>query len=92
MSNIGKPLAKDLADVAKHVKARLFDEERKKRIFNPTTRTIGVSYVLISVESGILNSGSLKFLYIEYFFYIIHNIFNYLGNSTFQYVEFFFIL
>jgi hypothetical protein len=44
MINIGKPLPKDHAEVAKHVKARLFDEERKKRIFNPTTRTIGVSY------------------------------------------------
>lgn len=44
MSNIGKPLAKDHAEVAKHVKARIFDEERKKRIFNPATRTIGVSY------------------------------------------------
>jgi len=44
MLNIGKPLPKDHAEVAKHVKARLFDEERKKRIFNPTIRTIGVSY------------------------------------------------
>ncbi|XP_026806680.1 RIB43A-like with coiled-coils protein 2 [Rhopalosiphum maidis] len=42
MINIGKPLPKDHAEVAKHVKARLFDEERKKRIFNPTTRTIGI--------------------------------------------------
>jgi len=43
MAYIGKPLAKDHAEVAKYVRARLFDEERKKRIFNPTTRTIGVS-------------------------------------------------
>jgi len=51
MLNIGKPSAKDHAEVAKHVKARLFDEERKKRIFNPTTRTIGVSYyIIITVE------------------------------------------
>ncbi|CAI6375431.1 unnamed protein product [Macrosiphum euphorbiae] len=42
MLNIGKPSAKDHAEVAKYVKARLFDEERKKRIFNPTTRTIGI--------------------------------------------------
>lgn len=44
MLNIGKPSPKDHAEVAKHVRARLFDEERKKRIFNPAIRTIGVSY------------------------------------------------
>lgn len=44
MLNIGKPLLKDHTEVAKQTKARLFDEERKKRIFNPVARTIGVSY------------------------------------------------
>jgi len=44
MINIGKPSPKDYAEMYKYEKARLFDEERKKRIFNPTLRTIGVSY------------------------------------------------
>lgn len=44
MFNSGKPLPKDHAEVAKRVRASLFHEERKKRIFNPATRTIGVSY------------------------------------------------
>jgi len=43
MFNIGKPLPKDHAEVARRTKARLSDEERKKRIFNPVARTIGVS-------------------------------------------------
>uniref|UniRef100_A0A2S2RAY2 RIB43A-like with coiled-coils protein 2 n=1 Tax=Sipha flava TaxID=143950 RepID=A0A2S2RAY2_9HEMI len=42
MFNAGKPLPKDHAEVAKRVKASLFHEERKKRIFNPATRTIGI--------------------------------------------------
>jgi len=46
ISNIRKPLAKDHAEVAKHVKARIFDEEREKRISNPATGIIGVSYLL----------------------------------------------
>lgn len=44
MLNFGKPSPKDHSEIAKRTKARLFDEERKKRIFNPATRTIGVSY------------------------------------------------
>lgn len=47
MLNSGKPLPIDYDEVAKQTKARLFDEERKKRIFNPAARTIGVSYLVI---------------------------------------------
>lgn len=43
MLNFGKILPKDRAEMAKRTNARLYDEERKKRIFNPATRTIGVS-------------------------------------------------
>lgn len=43
MLNSAKPLPKDHAEVAKRIRARLFDEERKKRIFNATARTIGVN-------------------------------------------------
>jgi len=43
MFSFGKPLPNDHSEVAKQTKSRLFDEERKKRIFNPATRTIGVS-------------------------------------------------
>lgn len=44
MLSSGKPLPIDHYEVAKQTRARLFDEERKKRIFNPASRTIGVSY------------------------------------------------
>lgn len=43
MFNLGKPSLKDHTEVAKLERARLCDEERKKRIFNPATRIIGVS-------------------------------------------------
>lgn len=43
MLNLGKSLPKDHIEVSKITKTRLRDEERKKRIFNPTIRTIGVS-------------------------------------------------
>lgn len=43
MLNFGKILPKDRSELAKQTRARLYDEERKKRIFNPVTRTIGVS-------------------------------------------------
>jgi len=46
MLNFGKPLPKDHVEVAKRTEARLFDEERKKRIFNPATRIIGVNVIL----------------------------------------------
>lgn len=42
MFSFGKPLPKDHVEVAKRTRARIFEEERKKRIFNPHTRTIGV--------------------------------------------------
>ncbi|VVC32245.1 RIB43A [Cinara cedri] len=42
MLNLGKPSPKDRAEIVKITKARLYDEERKKRIFNPTTRIIGI--------------------------------------------------
>ncbi|XP_050434717.1 RIB43A-like with coiled-coils protein 2 [Adelges cooleyi] len=42
MLNFAKPLPKDHAEVARQIKSRLFDEERKKRIFNPASRTIGI--------------------------------------------------
>lgn len=44
MFNCEKPLPKDRAEMAKRVRASLFHEERKKRIFDPATRIIGVSY------------------------------------------------
>lgn len=44
MSNMKKPLPKDYAEVAMFLKTRLSEKERKRRIFNPQTRTIGVSY------------------------------------------------
>lgn len=43
MLNFGRPLPKDHAEIAKQTRARLFDEARRKRIFNPHIRTIGVS-------------------------------------------------
>ncbi|XP_050546660.1 RIB43A-like with coiled-coils protein 2 [Daktulosphaira vitifoliae] len=42
MLNFAKPLPKDHAEVAKRIKSKLFDEERKKRIFNPRSRIIGI--------------------------------------------------
>lgn len=50
MFSSGNPLPKDHVEVAKRTRARIFEEERKKRIFNPHTRTIGVSnYKYISL-------------------------------------------
>lgn len=42
MLNFGRPLPKDHAEIAKQTRAKIFDEARKKRIFNPHIRTIGV--------------------------------------------------
>jgi len=44
MSNMKIPLPKDYAEVTKFLKTKLSEVERKRRIFNSLTRTIGVSY------------------------------------------------
>lgn len=60
MFTFGKPLPKDHAEVAKRTRARIIEEERKKRIFNPHTRTIGVrNYKYISLNIIIIRARIL---------------------------------